>query len=201
MREKFQPVGRNRLVKALEEAKLRGDDEQVSKLQEELDSFETPRLAFKTSLTPSQKATSSAPSQQDRLAALNAENRRRNAEAVRRAQMMEKAKTRQIETRIARGEDVKEDTSRRLRTKPKFMQDVNQPTDSMSTPVSGSGTSTPANGTPKQGATTMLPHLQKLQQQHPQTGKDQKGIPQIHKPLVDDDIIANMDLEIDVEID
>ncbi|KAI1400040.1 plus-3-domain-containing protein [Hypoxylon fuscum] len=201
LREKFQPVGRNRLVKALEEAKLRGDDEQVSKLQEELDSFETPRLAFKTSLTPSQKATSSAPSQQDRLAALNAENRRRNAEAVRRAQMMEKAKTRQIETRIARGEDVKEDTSRRLRTKPKFMQDVNQPTDSMSTPVSGSGTSTPANGTPKQGATTMLPHLQKLQQQHPQTGKDQKGIPQIHKPLVDDDIIANMDLEIDVEID
>lgn len=201
---KFAPTERNRLIKSIEEAKRRGDDAKVSELQDQLDSLETPRLAFRTSLAPSTKSTNSAPSQQERLAALNAENRRRNAEAVRKAQLMEKAKARQIEARLARGEDVQEDSSRRLRTKPKFMQDVNESTERKSTPAIGSGTSTPANGTPKQTATTkapLLPHLQKLQQQNHQTGKDKKGIPQIHKPIVDDDIIAAMDLDIEVDID
>ncbi|KAI0842435.1 plus-3-domain-containing protein [Hypoxylon sp. FL0890] len=201
---KFAPTERNRLVNLIEEAKRRGDDARVSELQYQLDSLETPRLAFRTSLAPSAKSSSSTPSQQERLAALNAENRRRNAEAVRKAQLMEKAKARQIEARLARGEDVKEDSSRRLRTKPKFMQDVNEPLERKSTPVNGSGASTPANGTPKQTATTkapLLPHLQKLQQQNHQTGKDKKGIPQIHKPIVDDDIIAAMDLDIEVDID
>ncbi|OTA70715.1 plus-3-domain-containing protein [Hypoxylon sp. EC38] len=201
---KFAPTERNRLVNLIEEAKSRGDDAKVSELQDQLDSLETPRLAFRTSLAPSTKSTSSTPSQQERLAALNAENRRRNAEAVRKAQLMEKAKARQIEARLARGEDVQEDSSRRLRTKPKFMQDFNESTERKSTPTNGSGASTPANGTPKQTATTkapLLPHLQKLQQQNHQTGKDKKGIPQIHKPIVDDDIIAAMDLDIEVDID
>ncbi|KAI1136202.1 plus-3-domain-containing protein [Hypoxylon sp. FL0543] len=204
LRSKFAPTERNRLVNLIEEAKRRGDDARVSELQDQLDSLETPRLAFRTSLASSTKSTSSAPSQQERLAALNAENRRRNAEAVRKAQLMEKAKARQIEARLARGEDVQEDSSRRLRTKPKFMQDVNESTERKSTPLNGSGASTPANGTPKQPATTkapLLPHLQKLQQQNHQTGKDKKGIPQIHKPIVDDDIIAAMDLDIEVDID
>ncbi|KAI1453704.1 plus-3-domain-containing protein [Annulohypoxylon moriforme] len=201
---KYQPTERNRLAKLIEEAKERGDDAQVSELQDQLDSLETPRLAFKTSLTQSSKPTNSAPSQQERLAALNAENRRRNVEAVRKAQMNEKAKARQIEARIARGEDVGGDTSRRLKTKPKFMQDINESAEQKSTPINGSGASTPANGTPKQTATTklpMLPHLQKLQAQNHQTGKDKKGIPQIHKPIADDDIIASLDLDIEVEID
>lgn len=204
LRERFEPTERKRLLNAIEEAKRRGDDMKVSKLQDQLDSLETPRLAFKTSLTPVTKSsTSSTPSQQDRLAALNAENRRRNAEAVRKAQIMEKAKARKIEMRIARGEHVEEDTSRRLRTKPKFKQDVNDPTDQKPKPLNGSATSTPANGTPKQSPTKapLLPHLQKLQMQNHQTGKDHKGIPQIHKPIVDDDIIAALDLEIEVDID
>ncbi|KAI1389378.1 plus-3-domain-containing protein [Hypoxylon trugodes] len=202
--QKFAPTERNRLVNLIEEAKRRGDDKQVAELQDKLDSLETPRLAFKTSLAQSNKSASSTPSQQERLAALNAENRRRNAESVRKAQMMEKAKARKIEARIARGEDVEEDTSRRLRTKPKFMQDINESSDRKSTPTNGSGASTPANGTPKQNATTkapLLPHLQKLQIQNHQSGKDKKGIPQIHKPIVDDDIIAALDLDIEVDID
>ncbi|KAI8966656.1 plus-3-domain-containing protein [Daldinia sp. FL1419] len=201
---KFAPTERNRLVNMIEEARRRGDDAQVSELQDKLDSLETPRLAFKTSLAPSNKSTSSTPSQQERLAALNAENRRRNVEAVRKAQLMEKAKARQIEARVARGEDVEEDTSRRLRTKPKFRQDINESTERKSTPANENGASTPANSAPKQNATTkapLLPHLQKLQLQNHQTGKDKKGIPQIHKPIVDDDIIAALDLDIEVDIE
>ncbi|KAI5860792.1 plus-3-domain-containing protein [Durotheca rogersii] len=209
LRSKYAPTERNRLLKAIEDARRGGDETKVTGLQDELDSLETPRLAFRTTLTPANKPASSTPSQQDRLAALNAENRRRNAEQVRRAQMKEKARARQIEARLARGEDVEEDTSRRLRTKPKFMQDVNETngrTREKSATANGSGTSTPAstNGT-KQGSaptkTTVLPHIQKLQMQNHGAGKDQKGIPQIHRPIVDDEIIASLDLEIDVEID
>ncbi|KAH9900297.1 plus-3-domain-containing protein [Xylariomycetidae sp. FL2044] len=211
LRDRFAPTERNRLLNQIEDAKRRGDDSRVADLQDQLDTVETPRLAFKTSLSQSTKrSNSSTPSQQDRLAQLNAENRRRNAENVRKAQIKERAKAREIEARMLKGEHVDEDTSRRLRTKPKFMQDVNEAAERKSTPANGSGastpaTSTPANGTPKLSATPtkgpLLPHLQKLQMQNHQTGKDKKGIPQIHKPLVDDDIIAAMDLDIDVEIE
>ncbi|KAI1850652.1 hypothetical protein JX265_004362 [Neoarthrinium moseri] len=200
LRQKYAPSERNRLMQALEEAKARGDDAKASELQDQLDTMETPRLAWKTSLSPAKKAA--APSaQQDRLAQLNIENRRRNAEAVRKAQLKEKAKAREIEARVARGEEVSEDTSRRLRTQPKFMLDVNAPPtiDRKSTPLNGSGASTPANGTPKLGAKTSLPaHLAKLQNSN---GTDKKGIPQIHRPLMDDDVIGSLDLDIDVEID
>lgn len=184
----------------IEAAKRGGDDMEVSKLQDQLDSLETPRLAFRTSLAPAvTKSTSSTPSQQDRLAALNAENRRRNAEAVRKAQLKEKAKAREIEARIARGEDVQEDISRRLRTQPKFKQDINDPSGArfIKKPVRSS---TPS---PKQSAkkAPLLPHIQKVQMQNHQALKDRKGLPQIHKPIVDDDIIAALDLDIEVDID
>ncbi|KAI1099187.1 plus-3-domain-containing protein [Jackrogersella minutella] len=200
--DKFTPTERNRLASLIEEAKRQGDDARASELQDRLDSLETPRLAFKTSLTPSTKSASSTPSQQERLAALNAENRRRNAEAVRKAQINEKARARKVDARVSRGED-EEDTSHPLRTKPKSMRDAND-SESKSTPMNGSGASTPANGHSSQNSTTkapMLPHLQKLQMQNHQTGKDKKGIPQIHKPIVDDDIIAAMDLDIEIDID
>ncbi|KAI0134479.1 hypothetical protein BJ170DRAFT_201975 [Xylariales sp. AK1849] len=205
LRSKYAPTERNRLTQALEEAKQRGDDVKAAELQDQLDTIEIPRLAWKTSLTPTKKATAPGSSQQDRLAQLNIENRRRNAEAVRKAQLKEKAKTREIDARIARGEEVKEDTSRRLRTQPKFMQDVNAPPtiERKGTPANGSGASTPANGTPKLGASKVsLPtHIAKLQQQNHGAGADKKGIPRIHRPLMDDDVIGSLDLDIDIEID
>jgi RNA polymerase-associated protein RTF1 len=201
LRKKFAPSERERVAKLLEDAKARGDDAKITELQEELDSMETPRLAWKTSLTPAKKTPVSGVSQQDRLAQLNIENRRRNAEAVRKAQHKEKAKAREVvESRLARGEEATEETSRRLRTQPKFMRDDNGPQtgEKKGTPPNGSGTSTPANGTPNLSA--VLPHIAKLQQQN-STGADKKGIPTIHRPLMDDDIIGSLDLDIDVEID
>ena len=146
------------------------------------------------------KPATSTVSQQDRLAQINAENRRKNVEAVRKAQLKEKARAKDIEQRLARGEDVAEDTSRRLKTKPKFMQDINESRGS--TPANGSGANTPPNGTPKLGAKkdgAILPHLARLQAQ--QNNKDKNGIPTFHRPLMDDDIIGALDLDIDVEID
>lgn len=197
LKKKYDSSERNRLLNKLEEAKERSDEARIVELQGQLDKLEVPKLAFRTSLLPNKKsAPPSAPSQQDRLAQLNAQRRRDNAEAVRKAQILERAQVRKLGVQAARGEELDEDASRRLKAKPK-VADAGKETE-------GSEIITPGDGTPKTGPTVkapLLPHLQKLQMQHHQAEKDKKGIPQIHRPLVDDDIIASLDLEIDVEID
>lgn len=170
MRDKYAPDERNRVTKAIEEAKKRGDHGKVSELEAKLDTLETPRLAHATSLMPAKKAVS-AVSQQDRLAQLNIENRKKNAEKVRKAQVAERAR----------------DVEARTRALAAISSQGTQ---------ENSGTSNPANGT-----SGGLPHLAKLKLQNQESEKAKKGIPQIHKPLVDDDIIASIDLDIDVEID
>lgn len=146
----------------------------MSELESKLDTIETPRLALGTSLTAKKTSTSTI-SQQDRLAQLNIENRRKNAEKVRKAQVADRA--RDVEARLSRAEGLAAQASQ-----------------------ANSGTTTPANGT---STTTNggLPHLARLRLQNQESEKERKGIPQIHKPLVDDDIIAAIDLDIDVEID
>ncbi|KAF2964569.1 hypothetical protein GQX73_g8998 [Xylaria multiplex] len=186
LKKKYDSTERNRLLNKLEQAKEQGDEARITELQGQLDKLEVPKLAFRTSLLPNKKAAPpSTPSQQDRLAQLNMQRRRDNAEAVRKAQIMERAKVRKSDIRVVKGEN--DDTSRRLKTN--------------AAPADGSETLTPSDGTPKAGKAPLLPHLQKLQLQHHQAGRDKKGIPQIHRPLVDDDIIASLDLDIDVEID
>lgn len=206
---RFSGVERDAMITQIERAKARGDEELAAKFQDKLDHMEVPRLAFKTSLnTP--KSERKGLSQQERLAIINAENRKKNTEAVRKAQLKERAHIREIQMRIARGEDVQDDSSRRVRTRMKFVHDANEYNDlrgkngdSPATPgaktAAGSGASTPANGisTPKPDA--LLPHIAKLQEL--QRSQTKSGIPTIHKPLMDDDIIGALDLDIDIEID
>ena len=193
LKSRFNGVDRMRLEHAVKEAKAMGNHNKVVQLQDELDKLETPRLAFKTSLTPTKK-TSSGLSQQERLAQLNAENRRHNAEAVRKAQLRERMKSREIERKLETGEVIDGDTSRRIRTRAKFVHDVNDT--GAPEKKTGSNASTPG-GTPNLGAQTggLLPHLVKLQQQ-----KDKNGLPLLHRPIGDDDIIASLDLDIDDNI-
>lgn len=189
-----------RLARLLEEARERADDRKVEELQEEFDKLGAQRLAFKTSLGQSKLSDSPrAATEQDRLAERNRENRRLNVEAVRKAQLKEKHKHREIENAIKRGEQVEDDPSRRLRTKAKFVHDINESAAAKAA-ANGSGTSTPTNGTPKAGAATklhMLPHLAKLREEK---HLEEKGLPTVHKPLMDDDVIGALDLDIDIEI-
>ncbi|KAL2187029.1 plus-3-domain-containing protein [Thermothelomyces heterothallicus CBS 203.75] len=174
---KYSGIERDNVAKQLELARARGDEEAVARLQEKLDNLEVPRLAFRTSLNSTKKrAENRGPTQQEKLAMLNAENRRKNAEAVRRAQLLERARARAREAEARRAAE-------------------------------GSGVSTPAangsgsgSGTPKAGhSAELLPHIAKLQEQ--QRSQAKAGVPVIHKPLMDDDIIGALDLDIDVEID
>ncbi|KAG5979775.1 hypothetical protein E4U54_006881 [Claviceps lovelessii] len=198
LKRRFDPAERERIGKLLDQAVARGDETKAQALQEELEKLGSQRLAFRTTLGPSKEISASrATTEQDRLAERNRENRRMNAELVRKAQLKEKAKAREIEMALKRGEQVADDPSRRLRTKAKFVHDVNDTPQKLS--ANGSEASTPANGTPKVSATKpeMLSHLAKL---HAKNYSESNGVPTIHKPLMDDDVIGALDLDIDVEI-
>jgi len=205
LRLKYGGFERDDLVKQLEAAVRKGDEDAAKELQEKLDNLEIPRLAFKTTLNPQKKTEDKPPTQQERLARLNAQARKINAEDVRKAQRMERQKAREIEQRLARGETIDGDNSRRVKTRMKFVHDINEYDDlekaksGAGTPAAASGTSTPANGvgTPKVGA-KLQPHIAKLQEQ--QRTQEKNAIPVIHQPMMDDDIIGAMDLEIDIEI-
>ncbi|KAH8820911.1 RNA polymerase II transcription elongation factor-like protein Rtf1p [Xylogone sp. PMI_703] len=194
---KFIPIERNRLNNLIKEAKARGDEEKIKQLQEELDALDGPKLAYSTSMQ-SQKKSSAAGTltQQERLAELNRQHRRENAERVRQAQIAERRATKLAEVAATRGENIVEDHSRRIKTRAKFKHDV---ADSFGAKKDSdrSGTNTPSAGTPSLGAKkagTPLPHLAKLQ------AKDEKGLPTIRRPLMDDDIIGSIDLGIDIEL-
>ncbi|KAK2681319.1 hypothetical protein RAB80_003112 [Fusarium oxysporum f. sp. vasinfectum] len=192
-----EEIKRERIAHLLEEARQRGEHDKAEELQEELDNLGSQRLAFRTSLGSSKhNEVPKAQTEQDRLAERNRENRRLNAEAVRKAQLKEKAKSKEIEAALKRGETYQGDMSRRLRTKAKFVYDANEKVEQKPA-ANGSGTNTPGTSTPKAAAKSqLLPHLAKLQEEK----HKEKGIPTIHKPLMDDDVIGSLDLDIDVEI-
>ncbi|RFU74064.1 hypothetical protein TARUN_8195 [Trichoderma arundinaceum] len=197
LRKRFDPQERERVANLLEDALQRGHDQKVEELQEELDKLGRERLAFRTTLGPSKNPEATkASSEQDRLAERNRENRRLNQEAVRKAQLKEKAKSREIEMALKRGEAIQEDYSRRLRTKAKFVHDINEKVgEKPEAPKDSAGAAT--NGTKGPSSSQILPHLVKLQEKH---YSETKGLPTIHKPIMDDDVIGSLDLEIDVEI-
>ena len=194
---KYIPIERNRLANLLKEAKGRSDDEKIEQIQRELAELDGPKLAYSTSMQPKKTQNSSGLSQQERLAQLNKQHRRENAEKVRQAQINERRAAKMTEAAIARGEVVAEDTSRRLKTRAKFKHDVADAFGAKKTDSERSGTNTPAIGTPNLSAkkpSTPLPHLAKLQ------SSDKNGLPTIRRPLMDDDIIGAIDLGIELEL-
>ena len=149
--------------------------------------------------SPKKTSTPAGMSQQERLAILNRQNRRKNAEEVRQAQINERRAAKMTEAAIARGEVVVEDHSRRLKTRAKFKHDVADGFGLKKTDSDRSGTNTPAAGTPNLTAkkpSTPLPHIAKLQA----SNGEKKGLPCIRRPLMDDDIIGAIDLGIELDI-
>ncbi|KAL2206134.1 hypothetical protein CC79DRAFT_848212 [Sarocladium strictum] len=188
--KQFDPAERERVRRLLQEATTKGDQEKIDELTEELDKLTTNRLAFKTSLGQDKsRGAKKVESEMDRLAERNKLNRALNADIVRKAQLKDKMKVIEMEKAFKRGENIKDDPSRRLRAQ--ASQDGKK-----NGSAAGSTTSTPANGTPTVGPTkgASLPsHLAKLQE-------EKNGVPGISKPLMDDDVIGSLDLDIDVEI-
>ncbi|KAM7221312.1 hypothetical protein V8F06_003280 [Rhypophila decipiens] len=165
LRAKYSGFERDDLMRQIEAALRKDNKELAEKLQAKLDNLETPKLAFRTSLTPQKKDMPKPPSQQERLAQLNAQNRKINAEEIRKAQHLERQKARE------------NDRLERAKSK--------------------AGTPAPSD-TPASTPNSKAPlHIAKLKQQQ---RADTNTLPIIHAPITKDDIIADMDLDIDIEI-
>lgn len=196
LKNKHIPLERTRLTKLIVKARSTGDEDKVASLTAELQALDGPKLAFGTSMkaSPRKNVGSQEVSQQEALANLNRENRRKNAEEVRNAQIKERRQYRAIDAALARGEAVAEDHSRRVKTKAKFKHDV---ADTMgSKPASGTSTPNPARTAEVASTKDPLPHIVLLEKMQ----SERKGLPTLRRPLCDDDIIGAIDLGIDIEI-
>lgn len=197
LQSKYKSVDRNKLAKKLNQAKLLGDIDRQEQIKAELAALDGPKLAYGTSLYKREPPGTGPKvmSQQDRLAILNMENRRKNNEEIKAAEIREMREQRKIEAALARGEDAVVDHSRRVRTRAVLKHDVNK--------EGASGTSTPAKAeTPKlspKKENGLLPHMAKLQAEL-EKQKQKGGLPTIRRPLCDDDIIGAIDCDIDIEI-
>lgn len=186
---KFIPIERNRLKNLIKEAKSFDDEAKVAKYQKELEQLEGSRSAFNSPVKSSSRNTpSTGLNQQERLAILNRENRRKNAEQVRQAQINERRALKIAEAAIARGESVNEDHSRRLKTRAKLKHDVSE---SLSYKKIDSRDSSPATLLKQ---TSTVPNLNKF------IPENKSVIPTVRRPLMDDDIIGAIDLGIELEL-
>lgn len=182
---------RSRISIEIKQAEAAGDDEKVEELRAELEKLEGPKLAFNTSLSNAPKkgtSTMNHKAQQERIAILNLENRRKNMEDVRQAQLAERRAAKRTEAAIARGEVVAEDSSKRLRTRAKFSHNVSE-TPLKKKESEDNGASNSAKNTAK--STITVPKMNR---------SDSKGLPGLRRPLQDDDIIGSIDLGIDLEL-
>ncbi|RAH84806.1 plus-3-domain-containing protein [Aspergillus japonicus CBS 114.51] len=178
--------------KQLKLAKAAGDEAEAERLQSELTSMAAPKVAHGTSLS---RPRADKPSEHERLAELNLRNQKLNYENVRRAQLEERKASRKAAAAVARGEATL-NPFMRVRTQARTHYDVNgntipspnKPGDGGSQDTSASGTpskaSTPTAGTPLGGAS---------QRKAVKSGA-------IRHRNMDDENIAALDIELDIEI-
>lgn len=195
--QKAKGIERTKLNKQLHQAKKVGDEERVEQIKNELAALDGPKLAYGTSLYKKETNTGPRePTQQDRIAILNQEMRRKNNEEIKAAQLKEMREQRRIEAAIARGEHAVVDHSRRVRTRAVLTHDVDSK-DKEKGSAPQSGTVTPK--VEAKGA-EVLPHIAKAQREREEKMKMGGGLPTIRRPLCDDDIIGAIDLGIEIEL-
>lgn len=167
------------LDKQLKIAQELGDNDEIERLQVEI-ANQNPKLAFSSNVKPRVEKVS----EHERLAQLNLRNQKLNYENVRRAQLEERKASRKAAAAAARGEGPT-NPFLRVKTQAKTHHDSNG-----STPApeeNGSRSVTPASSTPK-GST-------------PSNSQSKpKGNGRIRYRNMDDENIAALDLDIDIEI-
>ena len=183
------------LMEKISDARDLGDSDLVADYEEKLANIVPMKLALGTSLGPKNQATQ-VKVEEDRLAVLNRRNQKLNAENIRKAQLAE-MHARKAKKHLAPGVD-------ELFEGGSDISRSGTPVNGHGTPkigaaISRSGTpvpmyqltGTPKNGTPRAG--TPVPSLLKP------GGEKRKGIPVIRKAVQDDEILATMDLGIEVD--
>ncbi|KAA8647170.1 RNA polymerase-associated protein [Aspergillus tanneri] len=178
--------------KQLKLAKAAGDDAEVERLEAELSSLSAPKLAFSNNHS---KPRANKPSEHERLAELNLRNQRLNYENVRRAQLEERKASRKAAAAVARGEATA-NPFLRVRTQARTHYDVNALSATSSQEASGNGT--PATGS--EAASKSNAPSKPSTPSSSQKRQSKSGIPMIRHRNMDDENIAALDLELDIEI-
>ncbi|KAJ6111901.1 hypothetical protein N7523_007962 [Penicillium sp. IBT 18751x] len=178
------------LERELKNAKANGDEDEVEKLQKELDKILNPNLSWGTTLI--KPAADKTLSEAERVHLINLRNQKLNHENVRRAQIEERKAARKAAAAVARGE-ASTDPFMRVRTIAKTHHDLtDKPKEEM---VSANGT--PAD-TPKEDSKASTPSVAT-----PNSGlapKKPKSGFMINYRKNDDEAIGDMDLGIDIDI-
>ncbi|KAL3488507.1 hypothetical protein BJX62DRAFT_211720 [Aspergillus germanicus] len=165
-----------------------GDDAEVERLQAELAS-QIPKLAFGSSMS---KPRADKLSEHERLAQLNLRNQKLNYENVRRAQLEERKASRKAAAAAARGE-APINPFLRVKTLAKTHHDVNGSTTKPE--ENGSRGGTPASGTSKANTPDRSSTPSNSQKK-----QSKGGIATIRHKNMDDENIAALDLDIDIDI-
>ncbi|KAF7167946.1 hypothetical protein CNMCM6106_003295 [Aspergillus hiratsukae] len=186
---KMRTFKRLETEKQLKLARAAGDDEEVSRLEKELAELTGPKLAFSTQ--PSKPRTEKL-SDYERLAELNLRNQKLNTESVRRAQLEERKASRKAAAAVARGE-AQANPFMRVRTLAKTHYDANGNSLIPDTITSRGGTPGTGSDTPSK-ASTPKPAVSTQKKQ------SKGGIATIRHRNMDDENIAALDLELDIEI-
>lgn len=179
-------------------AEDRGDEAAIAKCDAELAALNGPKLRYGTSLVDPKAQGPALPtqkSQQDRLAELNARNRKQNKEDVRKAQLAERKAERLSREAVQRGEAVQNPFAR-VKTYAKTHHDVNKKGLTPNQQITSRNVS--RSGTP--AATTPKPEEAKPHFPSPPQKFTASGMPILSNRNMDDEIIAAMDLGIDIEI-
>lgn len=188
---------RAKLDRDRESAIANGNESAIARVDQELATLEGPKPgsgAGTASKTP--PAAPKAMSQQERLAALNRANRKANQEEIRKAQLAEKRREQKLHSAVARGEAVANPFAR-VKTRAKTNFDVNEG-GGLKVPgkvldeLFGEGSDVSRAGTPVPGAAS---------RNGAGTPLKTNGVGGLgKKKKMDDEILAAMDLGIDIDI-
>lgn len=201
LQSRTAPLDRIAIANRRRAAEECGDEAAIAKLDAELAVLNGPKLRYGTFLVnpKAQSAARAEPTQQERLAELNRINRKKNSEDVRKAQLAEKKAARLAREAVQRGEAV-QDPFARVKTSAKTHHDVSK--NSLAPPKphvnagsrEGSRSVTPgASNTPKLEPVAIPTHERKQL-------LTASGMPILSSRNMDDEIIASLDLGIDIEI-
>ena len=194
------PLERMTVMNRRKVALERGDEAAVAKCDAELIALNGPKLRYGTFLVDPKAATPTiaAPSQQERLHELNLINRKKNREDVRKAQLAERKAQRLAREAVQRGEAL-EDTFARVKTYAKTHHDVNDTLAPHRRNQYGGSRDASRSVTP---AAVSTPKKEEPQPKplSPPKRFTASGMPILGNRNMDDEIIASMDLGIDIEI-
>ena len=191
---------RNTINNRRRAAVAKGDEAAIAKCDAELAALDGPKLKYGTFLVdPKAKPVVSAgPTQQERLAELNKANRKANRENVRKAQLAERKADRINREAVQRGEAVP-NPSARVKTYAKIHHDANESLNPHLARQNGSSRDVSRSTTP---ATVTTPKVEATKPVFPSQAPKftASGMPVLGNRNMDDEIIAAMDMGIDIEI-